>query len=161
MPAFFILAIPFSFAWIATTGIASFEAWVVGYTISAVILGLTRTDLRPIKLNQILTRVFGLLVYVIILFKDIFLSSLDVARRAISPDMGLKPGIIAVPTQDPDKTELIAALSSHGITITPGELVVYFDENEVMYVHCLNVEASQAVASKNQSQRYKFLKNLK
>jgi multicomponent Na+:H+ antiporter subunit E len=37
-------------------------------------------------------------------------------------------------------SDIINGLSAHALTITPGEMVLAMDENDVMYVHVLNVD---------------------
>ena len=53
-----------------------------------------------------------------------------------------------------------SAFSAHGITITPGELVIDFDGSRAMYVHCLDVEASAASAPGAQAKRLKLLRRI-
>jgi multicomponent Na+:H+ antiporter subunit E len=91
---------------------------------------------------------------------DIWLSSVDVARRVLNPDMPLNPGILRVDTQDEDESDITAAFSAHGITITPGELVVDFDGSLTMYVHCLDMEESAKHAVAAQARRLKLLRRI-
>jgi multicomponent Na+:H+ antiporter subunit E len=65
-----------------------------------------------------------------------------------------------VPTQDETHSASIAALSAHAITITPGELVVDFDGAKVMYVHCLDTEATSKTADPAQAARLKLLRRV-
>jgi multicomponent Na+:H+ antiporter subunit E len=96
-----------------------------------------------------------LIVYTLELYRDILLSGLDLTRRLLSPDMKLRTGIIAVPTQE--KSCIVAALSAHAITITPGELVVEFDGDDVLYVHCLDVDAAEVHERKMQTHRRELI----
>ena len=59
-----------------------------------------------------------------------------------------------------DENDVIAAFSAHGITITPGELVVDFDGARTMFVHCLDVEASAQSAPAAQAKRLQLLRRI-
>ena len=103
----------------------------------------------------------NLVIYGLALFKDILLSSIDVARRVLDPTCPIDPEIVPVSTQDDENNSLIAGLSIHGITVTPGEMVVGYDEDEgVMYVHCLNGEASKPTLDPEQSRRLARIKRI-
>jgi len=166
-----ISAIPLAITWMALTTRITLESFLVGLLISFIVLllvspgaatGKRRTlrDLRPWD------RFSAAIVYIPMLFRDIYLSAMDVARRILDPKLPMNPGIIAVPTafepgpEDQPLGDLIAAASAHGITITPGELVIGFDGNTLMYVHCLDVEASSANAIANQAKRLALLKRI-
>ena len=151
-----VLAIPFGMVWMLLTSRFTPDAFLLGFALSwGLLFALGGKGTRG---HNLPARVFALTVYTLTLFRDIWLSAIDVARRILSPTLGLKPGIIAVETQDTRAD--IAALSAHSITITPGELVLEFDDNRVMYVHCLDVEASQRVAVAAQTRRLGLLRRI-
>jgi multicomponent Na+:H+ antiporter subunit E len=158
-----VFAIPMALMWVLLTGRLTLDSFLVGYLVSfALLLGILRNHaLREGMMGRSLPgRLVTLVVYTLTLFRDIFLSGIDVAKRVLAPTLLLRPGILAVPTQDPDEHAVVAALSAHSITITPGELVVDFDENRVMYVHCLDVEASAANADRAQVRRLEMLRRI-
>jgi multisubunit Na+/H+ antiporter MnhE subunit len=71
----------------------------------------------------------------------------------------VNPGILAVRVDD--DSEVIAGLSAHGITITPGQLVVDFDEQQqLIYVHCLDVEANIPRIQAEQTRRLPYLRKV-
>lgn len=155
----FLLAFPLAVIWIILSNHASLESFVIGYVLSLMIIQLL---LKDSSLNLKPTRVVGqfvaLVIYSVVLSRDILLSGIDVALRAVSL-RPLKPGIIAVPVQD--KRSVIAGLSAHGITITPGELVVDFDEDKnVMYVHCLDTEHAVNTLDADQAKRLKMFRRI-
>jgi multisubunit Na+/H+ antiporter MnhE subunit len=128
-------------------------------------MGLGLVALRPVgKIDvnwrhlpdQLLTSV----IYVVVLYRGSILSGLDLARRLLSRDMRLKPGIIAIPTLDPHNSQIIAALSAADVTLTPGELVIEFENNTILYVHCLDVEAMAQHANRAQMRRVRLLRRI-
>ena len=160
MTSYFAFSVPLAFFWMGITNILTIESFLVGYTISLVGAFLFRPRSVTIHWWKLPRQLFALLIYVILLYRDIFLSGVDLARRVLSRDMQLKLGIIAVPIQDPEKSSLVAALSADVITLTPGELVVEIEDNEVMYVHCLDYEYVEAHANKVQADRLKLLEQI-
>jgi multicomponent Na+:H+ antiporter subunit E len=154
-----LYAVGLSLAWIAITGTASVEALIVGMVVGVGVLVLRPQPIR-LQARRVPGQVIALLRYMLALLRDIVLSGLDVARRVLSPDMRLKPGIIAVSTQDPERDPTVLALSANYISLTPGELVVEVREDHLMYVHCLNVDESAARADAQQARRLAILKRL-
>src|SRR5215213_3411005 len=134
-----VLAIPMALVWVPLTGTATLESFGVGLILSLAVLTLLfhNEQQEPLHWSRLPERTFAAVIYTLILFRDIYLSAMDVAKRIVNPAMLLRPGIIAVPTQcqpadeTDGKAEVYAALSAHGITITPGELVVDFDGEQV------------------------------
>jgi len=156
-------------AWMPLTANISAGSFFVGFLLSfAVLTLLFRSQDQPAKLDlrHLPDQLVAGVVYMLILFRDIYLSAVDVSKRVINPAMPMNPGIIAVKTQIDSgqladgSAEAIAAISAHGITITPGELVVDFENTTLMYVHCLDVTASLQVADSNQAKRMGFMRRL-
>jgi multicomponent Na+:H+ antiporter subunit E len=167
-------SVPLALAWMPLTANVSPESFLVGLILGFAVQTVLFSGEEAAGSRPALDRLSASLVYFLILCRDIFLSSMDVARRVTRADMGLNPGILAVPTQyespaldatffNPQRdltAESIAAISAHGITITPGELVVDFEGNCLMYVHCLDVVASSQVVEANQSKRLALLRRI-
>ncbi len=160
MTFYLMTAVPMGLVWAAIANTAPVESFILGFLISLLVLAMLRPPFAPVRWGRLPGQIVNLILYTLLMFRDIFLSSIDVARRVLSPTMPLRPGIVAVPTQDADEREMIAALSAHNITITPGELVVDFEGNHTMYVHCLDVEATSQTAATAQSRRLRLLKKI-
>ena len=90
-----------------------------------------------------------LVLYIPIFVKECLLSSLDVAWRVVHPKMPLRPGIVRVPTHLRKDWEI--TLLSNSITLTPGTLLVDFDQkrNE-LYVHWIHVTKREVEAVKKE-----------
>lgn len=135
-----IISILFAITWMFLTNSLSLENFAVGYVVSFSILTIVQGIFVKNYVERLPEQFWALITYLLRLFYDILLSSLDVAWRIISPSMPLNTGIIAVPIGGEPEDDIIAAMSAHGITVTPGTLVIDFDESaETMYVHCLDV----------------------
>ena len=150
------LAVLLAFVWMFITSQVNGQGFLVGFGISLVILFLFLPERGRVNWRKLPGQFLALLFYLVILFRDIFFSGLDIARRALSPDMRLKPGIIAVPVQDPEKSLLIAALSANAISLTPGELVTEIEDNSIFYVHTLDVDYTAAHAAAKQAERLRL-----
>ncbi|MFN8375048.1 MAG: Na+/H+ antiporter subunit E [Anaerolineae bacterium] len=155
-----VLAIVLAVGWMIITANISLGSFVVGFVLGLAIVLLLKSQETKVNVRKLPDQLWALVIYSVTLARDIWLSSVDVAKRVLNPDLPMKPGILRVPTQDPNESEVVAAFSAHGITITPGELVVDFDGKSVMYVHCLDVEASSQSAHNAQTKRLKLLNRI-
>lgn len=128
------------------------QGFVVGYIFGFGVLWLLRLNTsaeeteKPIKLRQIPSQLFALAIYSYRLALDVIFSGTDVAKRVISPKLTINPGVYTISTQDKTNNPMISGLSGHGITITPGELVIDYVVDEsgqmMMLVHVLDKESS-------------------
>jgi len=163
----FIIGIPVALLWIALTSVLTIESFVIGYIVGVTLSWLLAQGqvLPPLSFHNIPGRLFIFTLYNIKMAWDILLSGVDVALRVIGIRKP-KPGIIAVPVQhgdedDPLVREVMAGLSAHSITITPGEMVVdYSDDGEIMYVHALDVDQSAAKVDEEQAARMRVFRKV-
>lgn len=155
-----ILAIPMALVWMVLTATLNIEGFLVGFVVALAVLTLVSESKTPLKLNNLPDQVLALLIHIVTLARDIYLSGVDVAKRVIDPKLPMKQGILAVNTQDEHERDIVAALSAHAITITPGELVLDFDGGKTMFVHCLDVEASAKSADAAQTRRLKLFRRI-
>lgn len=54
----------------------------------------------------------------------------------------------------------MAALSAHGITVAPGELVVDFEDSHIMLVHCLDAEEAAKSIFEAQARRLRLFERI-
>ena len=157
MRPLFTLAIPVALLWVAVTGRVTPGGLAVGYVIGlAIMLLLGRVGIRP-RRGLSLPQVGAAIVYAGRLLADITVSSLQVARIILSPRLRLQTGILALPSGDRREDQLLAALSAHGINVSPGQLVIDIDELGTLYVHCLDLEASHLRIEPQQQERLRLL----
>ncbi len=159
-----IISIPLAFLWVILTGQYNLLSLILGYAIGWGILTMVNGETLKVHPARLPSQLWALLIYIIQLAIDIFLSSVDVARRVLTleKEPKINPGIIAVKTQDRSNNPLITALSAHAISITPGELVIDFQEGEetIMYVHTLDVERSRWTVEAAQARRLKLIRRI-
>jgi multicomponent Na+:H+ antiporter subunit E len=156
---YIFIPIPMAVVWAILVDQFSIPSLIIGYIIG---VGVTALLSRSASVNIYVLKLPGeflaLITYMLWLSRDILLSGVDVALRVI----GVRPtrtGIVAVPVQD--ESEIVAGMSAHSITITPGELVVDFDEEQnIMYVHCLDVEMSVPKVDREQTERLKQFRRI-
>lgn len=160
------ISVPMSLFWMVLTNQVNPEGFLVGYIFSLSIGSLLFQSLRsetvPVRPTNAPMQVIAMIIYGFRLALDIFLSGIDVTIRVLGI-RPIRPGIIAISTQLESEDEnklIISGLSAHGITITPGQLVVDFDGTETMYVHCLDVEESAETIEDDQTQRLAMLKRM-
>ena len=88
-------------------------------------------------------RLLKLLFYcVIILPWEIIKANVDVALRAFSPKLRIRPGFVKIPVED-IKSEYGLAMLANSITLTPGTItmdIVEQDGKNYYYIHWINVE---------------------
>jgi multicomponent Na+:H+ antiporter subunit E len=161
VPGYLLLAFTMALIWLGITNRPTPGNFLVGYLVSLGIVVLMRPQPFRVSWKRLPSQLLALLIYLGMLFRDIFLSGIDVARRVLSPRMPLKLGVVAVPTQDPDRSLIVAALSANVISLTPGELVVELGEPDIMYVHSLDVEATAARADSVQARRLALLRQIR
>ena len=159
-----ILALPLACAWTVYTAQPTPGNFALGYLFS--LLGILAAGLRgdSLRIRNAPRQVYNLVVYTLYMSKEIFLAGWNVAFIVLSPKMPIAPGRTLVNTGDATEDDLISAASAHGITITPGELVVDFqetsDDGVLMIVHSLNMEESGGNLERDQAMRLKRIKGI-
>lgn len=95
---------------------------------------------NPVKL-------FNLIYYSIVIFvKELFKANIDVAKRALSPNLPINPGIVKIPVNM--KSEYGLALLANSITLTPGTITMDITEEEgnlYYYIHWIDVATTDSV----------------
>lgn len=160
MIASVLLAVPLAVIWMMVTQSVNVESFGVGMLLGVAILLLMRNQHPSVTWRKLPDQVVAFVVYTVTLGRDVVMSSLDVAKRVLKSEMPMSPGIVAIATQDIHESEAIAAFSAHGITLTPGELVLDFEGSHTMFVHCLDVEASSTNGPGAQTKRLHLLRRI-
>jgi multicomponent Na+:H+ antiporter subunit E len=159
------LAIPIALVFMAISGELGLDGFIVGYLLGVLVLYAGRAhtlNLNPVRAPL---QLFWLAVYGVRLVWDIFVSSAQVAQMVLSPNIDdvIDPGVVKISTQDETNNEIVTALSSHGITITPGQLVIDItneDGQAMMHVHNLNLEQSAPTIEQEQTKRLRLIKGI-
>ncbi|MFH1368164.1 MAG: Na+/H+ antiporter subunit E [Elusimicrobiota bacterium] len=86
-----------------------------------------------------LSRYMWFAVYFPVFVWEIVKANIDVARRLLSPELPIKPGIVRVRTKL--KSETGITFLANSLTLTPGTTTVDVDkDNGFLYIHWLNVK---------------------
>ncbi len=123
--------------WLCLTSTFNRQELVSGIFISLVLAvflneSYLRLGLPPLSLK----RFAFLIVYVIVLFKEIIKANFDVAYRIIHPKMPIKPGIVLIKTQL--KSDIAKMILANSITLTPGTFTLDILRDKIL-VHWINV----------------------
>jgi multicomponent Na+:H+ antiporter subunit E len=144
--------------YLALTANLEFSNLVVGLIIAAGVAALIRPAPRAFDARRLPATLLALARYLLFVFVDLIQSGLNVARLVLTPALPIRPGLIAIPGQTDN--EIAAALSAHAITITPGQMVVEMGEDGVLYTHCLDAGAPEAVVAAAQKTRRELLEKI-
>ncbi|MBI4497358.1 MAG: Na+/H+ antiporter subunit E [Chloroflexi bacterium] len=93
---------------------------------------------RTVPWSQLPRRTAFLALYLLALLPaSLVLANLDLARRLLRPHPAIRPGIVRLTLGD--VAEATAALVAHGITLTPGELVLDASaDGRTIYIHVID-----------------------
>lgn len=117
------------------------SAFLAGYAIGAVIL--TFVFLRN-KKNFYLYRIYKAFVLLLIFFREILLSGVNVFRYAFMPLSRLHPGVVKMEVDFEHEMELV--LISNMITLTPGTMTLEISpDNKTIYIHALDCSDPEAL----------------
>lgn len=153
-PAFIATAILCYVIWLCLTGQipgiftgeASAQILIAGAVVSiliALLAGRFFIHRKPFHLYNPL-RLLTLGFYCIIVLPwEILKANVDMALRAFSPKLRIKPGFVKIPVED-IKSEYGLAMLANSITLTPGTItmdIVEQDGKHYYYIHWINVES--------------------
>lgn len=86
------------------------------------------------------------IIYVFVFLRELTKSTLDVAKRVVSPRLPINPGIVKVKTKL--KSPLGRLFLANSITLTPGTMTVETDE-EYFYIHWIDIQSDDIEANTN------------
>lgn len=136
----------FFLIWIIFNGQLTWEIAAVG----AVIAGLMYAfickflDYKPQTDLLIGKKLFLILYYVVVLVKEIIKANFTVIRMITSSQIEMEPVIVRFKTTL--KTTPARILLANSITLTPGTITVFMEEDEFV-VHCLDKELAAGINS--------------
>ena len=160
MIQFLVSALPIALAWGAITGRVTLDSLLLGYIIGVASLALLyKMGIRFGKLRS-LDQPLAILIYTGTIIWNAFTSSMKVVKLVLSPKIELKTGIVALNSGDLSESQLLTGLSAHGINMTPGQMVIDIADGGVLYIHCLDLEASKPVIEPEQAQRLRLLRRI-
>lgn len=135
---------------------------VVAGLIASLIASTLFHELLPREHRVLLSpvRIFWLILFLIVFVYYVIKANLDVVYRALHPAMPIRPGIVKIRTNL--KTDIARTALANCITLTPGTMTVDLTDNGYMYIHCINVGATEIQqASEQIAGRFeRFLKRI-
>ena len=149
--------------WLLLTGSLDPAELLTGLFISAVVSIISAQRLSILNGVRFSPKSFiALFQYLGYFFKALFIANIDLARRILSPDLPINPGMVEVETTM--QSDLGKLLLANSITLTPGTLSVDVYDNRIL-VHWINCEsetdieaATKEVANQFESYIKGFLK---
>jgi multicomponent Na+:H+ antiporter subunit E len=79
--------------------------------------------------------IWAVIRYMFVVFVDVIVGGIQVARLILDPRLPIHPGIVAIPSQN--CSDFQTALVAHALSLSPGEIVLEIDQDGVMYTHVL------------------------
>lgn len=122
--------------WMFMTVSFSPAGFAIGFLIGLGVIILMR---RFFSYRLYILRVWAIIRLFLLFLKELAMSSIQVLRIVIKPNMNLKPAIFELETELKEDWEI--TLLSALITLTPGTLVVGIsDDQKRLYIHALDFE---------------------
>jgi len=136
--SFSYLFIFLNLIWLCLTGTFKYQELCTGIVVSLILsIFLNKYYLKLGLPPFTLKRFIYFIIYIIILFKEIIKSNLDVAYRVLHPKMPIKPGIVVIKTNL--KSDIAKMILANSITLTPGTFTLdILDDN--LLIHWINVK---------------------
>jgi len=89
-------------------------------------------------------RLLAMVVLGLLFIRELVMSSVTVARTALTRDITVRPAIIRVPLDL--RTDLGVTVVANLVSLTPGTTSLHVsDDREFLFVHCLDAPAQEAV----------------
>ncbi len=149
--------------WLLLTGSLERDELLAGVFISlivAIIAAKRLSILNGVRFSPM--SLIALIRYLGYFFTALWAANIDLARRILSPDLPINPGVVEVETTM--QSDLGKLMLANSITLTPGTLTVdvYDNHLRVHWINCTSETdtqaATRAVASQFESYLKGFLK---
>lgn len=125
-----------AFVWMFMTVSFSPAGFAIGFLVGLGIIILMR---RFFSYRLYTYRVWAIIYLVLLFLKELLMSSIQVLRIVLKPNMNLKPAIFELETELKEDWEI--TLLSALITLTPGTLVVGISNDQKrLFIHALDFE---------------------
>lgn len=146
------------FTYLALSESVGLPNLVLGILIAFVIIGSLHPRRRAVKWRRLPRAFRSLMVYLLIMIRNMIVSGVQVARLVLHPGLPLRSGIVAVPPECDSETG--RALAAHAISLAPGELLIETAEDGTMYIHSLDVDETEKLIAASQRHRRQLLQNI-
>lgn len=150
----FILCFAF---WLLITWSVNYDELILGALIAVAVSLFSARFLIHEKAFWLFNplKFLNMLIYALIIFPvELIKANADVAFRALSPRLPIKPAIVKVPVGL--ESDYGKAMLANSITLTPGTITVDIEEEvkeagqeTYYYIHCINFEDKDRVSAGN------------
>lgn len=144
--------------WLALTLSVAADELLTGVAVSLILTTSLHKNYQKIGLPILnIKKLYYILVYIIVLFKEIIAANIDVAYRVIHPKLPINPGIVIIKTEL--KQDLAKMILANSITLTPGTFTLDIQEDKLL-IHWINYKTdNEEEATKKIGERFeKYLK---
>ena len=128
-------------------GAPSAQVLIAGLVVSFLVALFSARFFIHEKPFYLLTKLPTYLTYCFVIFPiELWKANVDVAMRALSPQLPINPGIVKVPSNL--KSEYGQAMLANSITLTPGTITMDITEEEgqtYYYIHWIDVQTADPV----------------
>lgn len=160
MSGLLLVIVQVAILWVLVTGRPSPGGLAVGLVVgAAAALALRRLHV-PMARRVTADQVLAALRYATGLVGSALGSSFRVARLVLRRRIDLHTGIVALPPPQGGASTQLTALTVHGITMGPGQLVVDFGDDGTLYVHLLDYARSRPRLAAEQEERTRLLRRV-
>lgn len=144
MPLQIVLNFIIAIMWMFLSESYTLSAFITGYLVGILLLLVLQ---RFIPDSFYMKRVFKVIKLVILFFKELILSNIDIVKHVYRPNLDIEPGIFALPTELKNNWEI--TMLANLITLTPGTLsVAVSEDNTMIYIHAMDLpDTEQAIQS--------------
>lgn len=134
----------FMLFWVILAEKINFERGLIGICISigVYLFSKNKNICMSEKYFQNPRKIYYLIIYFLILIKEIVIANFQVAKIVLSPNMDISPQIIKFDSKL--QSDFYRTILANSITLTPGTLTVLMEENRLV-VHCLKKDYIQDV----------------
>lgn len=146
-----VLFITLAALWLLWSGLYLPLMLALGFASCVLVIWLTRRfetldhESVPIHLGVKVITYWGWLL------KEIVVSSLQVTKIVLSPQMRISPKVVQV--QAKSKGEVRRVIFGNSITLTPGTLTTDLDDDGLVTVHALTAEGAHGVVNGDMNDR--------
>jgi len=127
--------------WIILTNTTETAEIITGLLISLTLALILSKNYQTLGLPPIsIKRIVYLIIYIIVLLKEIVKANFDVAYRVLHPKMPIKPGIVIIKTEL--KQDIAKMILANSITLTPGTFTLDIKGDELL-IHWINVRSEK------------------
>lgn len=135
MPFQILLNLMIALVWMALNGNWSASGFIVGYVLGIGVLYVVR-KFRPEPFYM--TKVWAVFKLVVLLLRELLVSSFEVMGHILRPKLDMHPGIFEYRTELSSDWEV--TILSCLICLTPGTLTLEVsDDNRTLYIHALDI----------------------